>query len=671
MYRTVRRLTCAVIATAGAAGAVAAQPPQPLLDTAAKMARIKTEQDLESIAVIDRRLMIPMRDGVRLMTDVYRPKNATDKVPTIFVRTPYNFNYWDVRNRVPGNMTSIVAAIKHGYAYVEQNERGRYFSEGTYDILGSPTDGYDMIKWLSEQPWSNGKVGLIGCSSTAEWQLGVAATAPPGLATIIPQGFGAGVGRVKPYYEQGNWYRGGAVQMLFASWLYDYVQNAIRPMFPPGTSQADLTLESRYFDLAAQAPLQNWREVFKHLPEEDMLKSIGGAPGIFADSEPIPTGGRMIQRTPNDPAWYRGGLYQDDMVIDVPGLYLMSWYDISVSPQLALFNHVRQTASPGIRDQQYAMIAPTGHCGYARATEHTSSSWPAGPLAADQRDEGDARWDYDALTYGWFDHFLKGEHTALLDSMPHVRYYTMGINKWQSSDTWPPKGAQPLTYFLASAGHANTAAGDGALTTQSPGSDKPDGFIYDPMNPVPTYGDGFCCMPGVPDGARDQREMEVRSDILVYTTPALKEATDVSGPITLTVYVSSDRKDTDFTVKLEDVYPDGRAYNLDNTIQRVRYREGYDKPAVWMESGKVYKVTMQPMNTSNVFEAGHRIRLQISSSDFPRFDRNLNTGGNNYDESTGLVAHNEVHHSREYPSSVTLTVVPHKPGELATEGAGR
>jgi uncharacterized protein len=660
MFRTVTRVMFALIAVEGAASArAAAQPPRPLMDSVARTARFKTEQELESIAVIDRRLMVPMRDGTRLMTDIYRPKNATGTVPTIFVRTPYDFNYWDVRNRAPADMTTVITAIKHGYAYVEQNERGKYFSEGSYDILGPPrTDGYDMIKWLHEQSWSNGKVGLIGCSSTAEWQLGVAATAPPGLATIIPQGFGAGVGRVKPYYEQGNWFRGGAVQMLFIYWLYDYVQNAVRPAFPATTSQADLILESRYFDLSAQAPFVDWTEQFKHLPVQDMLRSVDAAPGIFADSEPVPTGGRMIQRTPNDPAWYRGGLYHDDMVIDVPGLYFMSWYDVSVGPNLALFNHVRATASPAVAQEQYAMIAPTLHCGYKRATEHT---------VVGERDEGDARYDYDALTYGWFDHFLKGDQNGLLDTLPHVRYYTMGINKWQTSDTWPPKGAQPLTFYLASGGHANSAAGDGELTPRSAGSDKPDGIIYDPLNPVPTYGGGFCCMPGVPDGARDQRAMEVRSDVLVYTTPPLKDATEVSGPITLTLYVSSDRKDTDFTVKLEDVYPDGRAYNLDETIQRVRYREGYDKP-VWMEPGKVYKVVMQPMTTSNYFPAGHRIRLQISSSDFPRFDRNLNTGGNNYDETSGLVAHNAVHHSGQYPSSVTITVVPHTPGVQAAAG---
>jgi putative CocE/NonD family hydrolase len=184
---------------------------------------------------------------------------------------------------------------------------------------------------------------------------------------------------------------------------------------------------------------------------------------------------------------------------------------------------------------------------------------------------------------------------------------------------------------------------------------------------VPTFGGGFCCMPGVPDGSRDQRTMETRPDVLVYTSPVLKEGTEVSGPITLTLFVSSDRKDTDFTVKLEDVYPDGHAYNLDQTIQRVRYRDGYDKK-VWMEPGKVYKVTMSPMTTSNYFDAGHRIRLQISSSDFPRFDRNMNTGGNNYDESSGPVAHNEVHHSHQYPSAVTITVVRRRGGEVAARG---
>ena len=214
-----------------------------------------------------------------------------------------------------------------------------------------------------------------------------------------------------------------------------------------------------------------------------------------------------------------------------------------------------------------------------------------------------------------------------------------------------------MKMYLASGGKANSLFGDGALAPAPPTRDAPDAFTYDPHNPVLSYGGNVCCTGNaVTAGAFDQRRMEARADVLVYSTEPLREAVEVSGPIVVTLYVSSDVKDTDFTAKLVDVYPDGRAYNLDETIQRVRYREGYDK-TVLMEKGKVHKVALSPLNTSNLFEAGHRIRVEISSSNFPRFDRNLNTGGNNYDESEGVVAHNRVHHSREYPSSVELTVV--------------
>jgi putative CocE/NonD family hydrolase len=215
-----------------------------------------------------------------------------------------------------------------------------------------------------------------------------------------------------------------------------------------------------------------------------------------------------------------------------------------------------------------------------------------------------------------------------------------------------------MSFFLSSGGKANTMNGDGVLGEAAPGADNPDKFEYDPMNPVPSYGGNVCCTGNaVTGGAFDQRKNETRSDILVYSTEPLKEGLEVSGPIEVTLYVSSEAKDTDFTVKLIDVYPDGRAYNLDETIQRMRYRDGYDKPKVWMESGKVYKVPLGPMVTSNYFEAGHRIRIEISSSNFPRFDRNLNTGGNNFDETKGVVARNAVHHSRQYPSTVKITVV--------------
>jgi len=634
--------TCAIVMATLRAQQVALTPAQ-------KDQRIQTEKDLESAAIIDRKVMMPMRDGVRLATDIYRPKNAAGKVPIIWVRTPYNFNYWDVRNGVPADMTTILTAIKRGYAYVLQNERGHFFSEGNYDILGPPrTDGKDALDWLSAQSWSNGKIGTTGCSSTAEYQMGIAAMGDPAYAAMNIQSFGAGVGRVAPYYEQGNWYRGGAVQMLFIAWLYGE-QNQVRPMFSPNATQADLIRESKSFDLAQQLPPVEWSKALWHLPEQDILKAVDGPPGIFADSMPVDTGGRMIQRAPNDPAWYKGGLYHDDMPLNLPGLWFMTWYDVSVGPNLALYNHVRKTAQPEVADQQWVIIAPVTHCAYTRATADT---------IVGERSMGDARFDYQEITYSFFDRFLKGEKSSRLDSLPKVTYFTMGMNKWQTSDTWPPSGAHPLTFYLASAGHSNSLNGDGVLSTSPPDADKPDSFTYDPMNPVTSYGGNVCCTgDAVQGGAFDQRKMEARSDILVFTSKPFEEGVEVSGPITPTLYVSSDAKDTDFTAKVIDVYPDGRAYNLDESIQRMRYRDGYDKPLVWMEKEKVYKVTLQPLNTSNYFEAGHQLRIEVSSSNFPRFDRNLNTGGNNYDESKGVVAHNAVHHSKQYPSQITVTVV--------------
>jgi hypothetical protein len=611
--------------------------------------RNKTEEELESVAIIQRKVMVTMRDGKRMAADIYRPKDSSKKYGTIFVRTPYNFNYWDVRTGAPRNMQAELDAVKRGYVYVEMNERGHFFSEGNYDILGPPlTDGVDEFNWMSTQSWSNGKVGTIGCSSTAEWQMGVAGQGVPSYAAMIPQGFGAGVGKVGPYYEQGNWYRGGAVQMLFIAWISGE-QNQIRPMFPPGTSQEDLIRASKAFDLAQQLPPVDWAKALRYLPEMDIIKSVDGPHGIFADKMPVDTGGAMIQRTPNDPAWYKGGLWHENHPINVPGFWFMSWYDVSIGPNLAAFNSTRKNARPEIGNQQYAVIAPTLHCSYTRATEDTKVG---------ERSMGDARLDYSSLQYGWFDHFLKGEDNHVLETMPKVKYFVMGANKWETSDTWPPKGATPMTFYLSSAGKANTLNGDGTLAGGPPNVDKADAFIYDPREPVSSYGGNVCCTGNaVTGGAFDQRKMEERPDILVYTTEPFKEGTEVSGPIDVTLYVSSDVKDTDFTVKIIDVGPNGPAYNLDETIQRVRYRNGYDKPIAMMEKGKVYKVTLQPMTTSNYFAAGHSMRIEVSSSNFPRFDRNMNTGGNNYDEKEGVVAHNEVHHSRQYPSSVTVSVV--------------
>jgi putative CocE/NonD family hydrolase len=636
----------ALFAVIAGSALLASAVPQPL------QAQENSYEALKEIAIIEELVMVPMRDGIGLATNIYRPKSSDGRpVPTIFVKTPYNMNMWRDGEHLTGRYGAILEAVERGYAYVNQNERGRYYSEGEWDILGPPaTDGYDALTWISDQPWSNGKVGTYGCSSTAEWQMGLAALDHPAHAAMVPQGFGAGVGRVGEWYEQGNWYRGGAEQMLFFTWLYG-VQNTQRPRFDRDTERDDLIRLSRYFDLDPEMPRPDWTEGLWHLPLEDFMRNVNGPEGIYADPAPVATGGRMIQRTPDDPAWYKGGLYHDDQPFGVPSFWFMSWYDVSIGPNLALFNHVRENGVDAeTRNNQFAMVAPVAHCSYTRATENT---------VVGERSMGDARWNYSELLYAWWDHWLKGVENGITDTLPKVRYYAMGENEWKTAEAWPPPAAESVTYYLSSGGSANTALGDGALTTRQPGNAPADAFSYDPFDPVVSHGGNVCCIGGAIDaGSFDQSDIEAqRQDILVYTTEPFANEVEVSGPIEVTLYVSSDAKDTDFTVKLLDVYPDGTAYNLDETIQRVRYREGYDK-WVFMEPGEVYEVEIGPLTTSNTFAAGHSLRIEVSSSNFPRFTRNLNTGGNIYDETEGLVAHNQVHHSSQYPSHIRVPVVP-------------
>lgn len=597
-------------------------------------------QKLQAIAVIDQKVPMPMRDGIRLATDIYRPK-GNEKVPIIFSRTPYQFNTWVDGKLSTRTFEEAYNAVSRGYAYVVQNERGRYFSEGEWDILGAPiTDGYDAFTWMSSQPWSNGKIGLTGCSSTAEWQMAVASQNHPALAAMVAQGYGAGIGRVGKFMEQGNWYRGGAQQMLFTAWLYGTQNDKFKPTFPKTVQQKDLQRLQRFYDMSTEMPRVDWAQGLRHLPVQDIIKNAKGQEGVYED---------MIRRKPNDPKWFKGGLYHDNMQMNVPSYWFVSWYDVSSAPNIALFNHVRNSAKDkAIADNQYLVIAPVLHCSYKRATENT---------IVGERSVGDARLNYDELTWGWFDMLLKGEKNDFKQKNPRVRYYTMGSNQWQQAESFPPPNAEVQTFYLNSGGKANSRNGDGLLSITPAKEDKPDAFTYDPMNPVPSYGGNVCCTGNaVQGGSFDQSTMELRDDILVYTSDVLKEGIEVTGFIESTLFVSSTGKDTDITLKLIDVHPDGKAYNLDETIQRLRYREGYDKE-VFMENGKVYKVDLTPLVTSNFFAAGHRIRIEVSSSNFPRFDRNLNTGGNNYDESVGVKVENKIHHSTQYPSVIKLPVI--------------
>ena len=593
------------------------------------------------IGIIDQKVMMPMRDGIRLSTDIYRPK--TDKpVPIIFSRTPYNFNNWRDGKVNTRAIKKALEAVKRGYAYVIQNERGRYYSEGEWDILGIPlTDGYDAFTWIKDQEWSNGKIGTLGCSSTAEWQMAVAALDHPSHAAMVPQGFGAGVGTVGDFFEQGNWYKGGAEQLLFFSWLYGVEHDTFKPRIPAGASQEDLLRISRYYDLAPENPKVDMSEALAHLPIKDMLKNMKGKSEVFD---------QMVIRKPNDPAWFEGGLYHDTMDFGVPSFWFASWYDVSVGPNITLFNHLRENAKDlEIRDNQYLVISPTLHCAYTRATENT---------VVGERSMGDATLNYNEQIYKWFDLWLKDQPNDFKENTPRVQYFTMGSNTWNFSEVWPPKESKMTTYYLHSKGKANSRFGDGKLSRKKPAKNSPkDSFVYDPMDAVPSYGGNVCCTGNaVKGGAFDQQELETRNDILVYTSEPFEKGVTLSGFVETTLYVSSDAKDTDFTVKLIDVSPDGTAYNLDETIQRARYREGYDKE-VFMEEEKVYALEISKLATSNYFKPGHSIRIEISSSNFPRFARNLNTGGDNFDESKSVIANNNVHHNSKHLSKIVLPLI--------------
>lgn len=603
-------------------------------DDFSKYSEEALRETLEEIAIVETKLLMPMRDGVGLSTDIYRPKNTKGPLPTIFVRTPYNMNTLNIRS-----LRSVVEAVSRGYAYIMQNERGRYFSEGEFEILGYPRiDGYDAMNWISEQEWSNGRVGTMGCSSTAEWQHGLAAMDHPAHVAMIPQASGAGIGRVGEFWEHGNWYTGGVQRTLFFVWLYG-VDNPLRAQIPVGLSPEIRTRIAKYNDLSTQKPAVDWNKQIRHLPIQDMLTNMGEPKGTFEE---------FVKRTPASKAWYEGGLYHDNENWGVPSLWFNSWYDVSIGPNMALSNHASKNGSDKeVRNNQYVVVAPNNHCRFAGL----------GPdYISGDRNLGDTSFDVDALVWSWWDKWLMGDDKAFDEDTPKIQYYTMGANKWQGDEQWPPKAAKQVKMYLSSKGKANSLYGDGKLTFDMPTTGK-SSYHFDPMNPVQTIGGGDCCNGGlVTAGAFDQRIIEARNDVLVFTSEPLEQALEVTGFVDAVLHVSSDAKDTDFAVKLVDVAPDGTAYILDDTIFRARYREGYDKPTM-MEKGEVYKIDMTPMTTSIEFQKSHRIRVEVSSSNFPKFVRNLNTGGNNYDESEGVVAHNTIHHSDEYPSYIILPIV--------------
>ncbi|MCP4656941.1 MAG: CocE/NonD family hydrolase, partial [bacterium] len=380
----------------------------------------------------------------------------------------------------------------------------------------------------------------------------------------------------------------------------------------------------------------------KTLSLVDMHARFGGPPSDWEG---------FVSHEPADPWWDRFGYISDRDRFNTPALHVNSWYDFGAAETLYFFNLMQRNAeSETARDNQFVVISPMTHCLSEVATERTT----VGALEV-----GDARFAYWDLYLRWFDYWLRGKDNGVTE-MPKVLLFVTGKNQWRAADAWPLPQTRSTAYYLHSGGGANTRHGDGRLSAQEPTpTELPDRFTYDPADPVPSRGGSVCCTGNPEDqpGAFDQSDIEERPDVLVYTSDPLEGDLNVIGPLKVVLYVSSSAKDTDFTAKLLDVHPGGSAYNLQEGILRARYREGYDK-SLRMEAGEVVRLEIDLHATAHTFAPGHRIRLEVASSNFPRFDRNLNTGGNNYDETEWVVANNTVHHSPEHPSHVVLAIVP-------------
>lgn len=598
----------------------------------------------ESVAP-SRNVFVSMRDGTRLATDIYLPaRKSGEKVPVVLVRTPYgkDFKFAPLYDDPKSVLTFF---LEHGYVVVVQDTRGRFNSEGSYVASGGDAeDGYDTVDWLSRQEWSNGRVGAYGCSYEGDVQVFMAGLRHPALKALIPQASGSAVGSLGGNYRYFGGRAGGAIE--WAQSLGWFAKNGMKvfPRLPADLPQNIYNANASAWSLSKRGvPLDFWRAAW-HLPMRDALRSQGLAPTDFEDN---------VARKPTDEYWRSLPYMTPAYVSDVPALFINSWFDFGADMTLLEFNHFRKhSVSQSARDHQYAIMSPHTHCAFETgATEQTR----VGDL-----DVGDTRFDYRDAYLTWFDAWLKQDAAALrrVQQWPQVRYYAMGRNRWQSASGWPLPGTMEKELFLSSRGRANSLYGDGELRQSAVMTgDTTDSFIYDPANPVASRGGAMCCT-GTADaqaGAIDQRPIEARNDVLVYTSSPLERDMEVTGQPKVIVHVSSDAVDTDFTAKLIDVHPDGRAYNLLEGILRARYRNGQEQE-VWMKPGEVYEVTIPFGAISNVFRRGHRIRLEISSSNFPRFDRNLNVGGNNAEQVTWQVARNSVRHGSRFRSRLVLPV---------------
>jgi len=567
---------------------------------------------------------VPMRDGTILYADIYRPEGP-GPCPVLLQRTPY-----DKSMPLSRNMLDPLKAARHGYVVVIQDTRGRYTSGGEfYPFRDDIHDGYDTVEWAASQPWSSGKVGMYGNSYVGATQWQAAKSCPPHLVAIAPRVTASN-------YHEGWTYQGGAFALGFnVSWTL-----------------GNLTL-ANFPSLAARKPIPQGRRVqlaqavdalesaFRFLPLKELPHLQDGLADYFYD---------WLVHPDYDDYWQRLSIEEYHSRITVPALNIGGWYDIFLGGTLRNYLGMReQGATEEARRGQKLLIGPWQH-GSSRGPGIAGDHYfglGSDPLAI----------DLEGVLLRWFDCWLKGAHNGIMDEPP-VRLFVMGDNVWRDEQEWPLARAQSVKYYLHSQGKANSTNGDGALSPQPPGDEPPDVFLYNPADPVSTRGGPLCChayfMAG---GAYDQQEIERRHDVLVYSTPPLERDVEVTGPITVTLWAATSAADTDFTAKLVDVCEHGCARNLTDGIIRARYRDSRSTPSL-VEPGRAYGYTIDLWATSNVFKAGHRIRVEVSSSNFPRFDRNTNTGRRIAEDAELKPALQTILHSAQYPSHITLPIVP-------------
>ena len=582
--------------------------------------------------IIEQNIMVPMRDGIRLATDVFRPAQE-GQYPVLLTRVPYNKDLrspFDPDKRMFLELSLDVArVVAAGYVIAIQDTRGRYASEGEFNPMADEAaDGADAVAWAAGQPWSSGQVGMFGESYQGLTQWLAAREQPEALRAIAPMH--------APYVHTTLYtYYGGAFQTAtFLEWtLTQGAMGEVQRRVAQGrASQAEL-------DALVQAG-QNLETAFERLPLTDQPLLEGVAPYYF----------EWLTDPEGQAAQYIDGQCTLYPRITVPALIIGGWYDYFLPTTLAHYQQVKQQGGSALARRPRLIVGPWTHIDFPGMFAERDYGPQASTRAIDLTN----------IHLRWFDRWLKEIDNGVEQDQP-VRLFVMGIDRWREEADWPLPDTQYRRYYLHSAGRANTGAGDGLLSTDAPGDEPADVYCYDPRNPVPTVGGAV--MIEVPPGEfntgpRDQRQVEERDDVLCYTTPPLELPVEVTGPIALVLYISSSARDTDFTAKLVDVYPDGRAEILADGILRARYRESL-MAAVLMEPGAVYKLQIDVGATANVFRAGHCIRLEVSSSNFPRFDRNTNTGGIIAQERVEdlVEATNRIHHDRVHSSYLVLPII--------------